>query len=149
MNFNFFSKIFCELNKISDLYYTSSQFNSIFSFLAQQNEQERIKTIRNYNELIEKEINKKGVKKVGADFAINGALDGIGALLSVLNIVFPVIGLTTTGAKLGMEKMKINEKLVKQWEKSRSIINDGIYDEKRAISFLAKINPVARLNVYN
>ena len=138
-----------ELNKISDLYYSSSQFNSIFSFLAHQSEQERIKTIRNYNELIEKEINKKGRKKLGADFAINGALDGIGVLLSVLNIAFPVIGLATTGIKLGLEKIGINDKVVKKWEKSNSITKDGIYDEKRAISFLAKINPVARLNVYN
>lgn len=138
-----------ELNKISDLYYSSSQFNSIFSFLAHQSEQERIKTIRNYNELIEKEINKKGRKKLGADFAINGALDGIGVLLSVLNIAFPVIGLATTGIKLGLEKIGINDKVVKKWEKSNLITKDGIYDEKRAISFLAKINPVARLNVYN
>ena len=76
-------------------------------------------------------------------------MDGIGVLLSVLNIVFPVIGLATTGIKLGLEKIGINDKVVKKWEKSNSITKDGIYDEKRAISFLAKINPVARLNVYN
>ena len=131
-----------ELKSISDCFFTSSQFNSIFSFLSKLDTTERIKTIKKYNELVEKEINKNKKNKIGTDFAINGALDGIGCFI-------PFLGSLSTLLKFGSEKLGINKEMRKKWEKTQSIIHNGVYDEKQAISFLAKINPVARLNVYN
>ena len=131
-----------ELKSISDCFFTSSQFNSIFSFLSKLDTSERIKTIKKYNELVEKEINKNKKNKIGTDFAINGALDGIGCFI-------PFLGSLSTLLKFGSEKLGINKEMRKKWEKTQSIIHNGVYDEKKAISFLAKINPVARLNVYN
>lgn len=138
-----------ELQSFSDCFYTSSQFNSIFSFLAKQDVSERIKTIRIYNELVDKEINKKQNKKTSIDFAINGVFDGVGVLLSALNIFFPVIGLATTGIKFFSEKSGLTETIRKKVEKTQKIMKNGNYNEEKAISFLAKINPVARLNIYN
>lgn len=131
-----------ELKSISDCFFTSSQFNSIFSFLSKLDTTERIKTIKKYNELVEKEINKNKKNKIGTDFAINGALDGIGCFI-------PFLGSLSTLLKFGSEKLGINKEMRKKWEKTQSIIHNGVYNEKQAISFLAKINPVARLNVYN
>lgn len=131
-----------ELQRFSDCFYTSSQFNSIFSFLAKQDVSERIKTIKIYNELVDKEINKKKKNKIGADFAINGALDAIG-------FVVPFLGIGNTALKLGAEKIGIDDTIRKNFEKTQKIMKDGNFNEKKAISFLAKINPVARLNVYN
>lgn len=131
-----------ELQKFSDCFYTSSQFNSIFAFLAKQNVPDRIETLRKYNELVEKEINKKKKNKIAADFAINGALDAIG-------FVVPFLGIGTTALKLGAEKIVLDETIRKNFEKTQKIMKDGNFNEKKAISFLAKINPVARLNVYN
>ena len=138
-----------ELQKVSDCFYTSSQFNSIFSFLAKQDVSERIKTIKIYNELVDKEINKKQNKKTSIDFAINGVFDGVGVLLSALNIFFPVIGLATTGIKFFSEKSGLTETILKKVEKTQKIMKNGHYNEEKAISFLAKINPVARFNIYN
>lgn len=138
-----------ELQKVSDCFYTSSQFNSIFSFLAKQDVPERIEIIKKYNELVDKEINKKQNKKTSIDFAINGAFDGVGVLLSALNIFFPVIGLATTGIKFFAEKSGLTETILKKVEKTQKIMKNGNYNEEKVISFLAKINPVARLNVYN
>ena len=138
-----------ELQKISDCFYTSSQFNSIFSFLAKQDVPERIEIIKKYNELVDKEINKKQNKKTSIDFAINGVFDGVGVLLSALNIFFPVIGLATTGIKFFSEKSGLNETILKKVEKTQKIMKNGNYNEEKAISFLAKINPVARFNIYN
>lgn len=131
-----------ELQKFSDCFYTSSQFNSIFAFLAKQNVPDRIETLRKYNELVEKEINKKKKNKIAADFAINGAFDAIG-------FVVPFLGIGTTALKLGAEKIVLDETIRKNFEKTQKIMKDGNFNEKKAISFLAKINPVARLNVYN
>lgn len=131
-----------ELQRFSDCFYTSSQFNSIFSFLAKQDVSERIKTIKIYNELVDKEINKKKKNKIGADFAINGALDAIG-------FVVPFLGIGNTALKLGAEKIGIDETIRKNFEKTQKIMKDGNFNEKKAISFLAKINPVARLKIYN
>lgn len=138
-----------ELQKVSDCFYTSSQFNSIFSFLAKQDVPERIEIIKKYNELVDKEINKKQNKKTSIDFAINGVFDGVGVLLSALNIFFPVIGLATTGIKFFSEKSGLTETILKKVEKTQKIMKNGNYNEKKAISFLAKINPVARFNIYN
>lgn len=138
-----------ELQKVSDCFYTSSQFNSIFSFLAKQDVPERIEIIKKYNELVDKEINKKQNKKTSIDFAINGVFDGVGVLLSALNIFFPVIGLATTGIKFFSEKSGLTETILKKVEKTQKIMKNGNYNEEKAISFLAKINPVARFNIYN
>lgn len=138
-----------ELQKVSDCFYTSSQFNSIFSFLAKQDVPERIEIIKKYNELVDKEINKKQNKKTSIDFAINGIFDGVGVLLSALNIFFPVIGLATTGIKFFSEKSGLTETILKKVEKTQKIMKNGNYNEEKAISFLAKINPVARFNIYN
>lgn len=138
-----------ELQKVSDCFYTSSQFNSIFSFLAKQDVPERIEIIKKYNNLVDKEINKKRNTKTSIDFAINGAFDGVGGVLSALNIFFPVIGLATTGIKLLAEKSGLNETILKKFEKTQKIMKNGNYNEEKAISFLAKINPVARFNIYN
>lgn len=138
-----------ELQKVSDCFYTSSQFNSIFSFLAKQNVSERIEIIKKYNNLVDKEINKKRNTKTSIDFAINGAFDGVGVLLSALNIFFPVIGLATTGIKFLAEKSGLNETILKKFEKTQKIMKNGNYNEEKVISFLAKINPVARFNIYN
>lgn len=138
-----------ELQKVSDCFYTSSQFNSIFSFLAKQDVPERIEIIKKYNELVDKEINKKQNKKTSIDFAINGVFDGVGVLLSALNIFFPVIGLATAGIKFFSEKSGLTETILKKVEKTQKIMKNGNYNEEKAISFLAKINPVARFNIYN
>ena len=138
-----------ELQKVSDCFYTSSQFNSIFSFLAKQDVPERIEIIKKYNELVDKEINKKQNKKTSIDFAINGVFDGVGVLLSALKFFFPVIGLATTGIKFFSEKSGLTETILKRVEKTQKIMKNGNYNEEKAISFLAKINPVARFNIYN
>lgn len=131
-----------ELNKLSEQNNSSNQFNSIFSFLAQQSSEERLKTIKNYNELVQKEINKRNIGRTLVDFSITAGLDGIGLLV-------PFLGIGTAIAKKGAEKTGISSKLKKQWETTQEILKNGTYNEKKAISFLAKISPVARLNYYN
>lgn len=76
------------------------------------------------------------------DFSITAGLDGIGLLV-------PFLGIGTAIAKKGAEKTGISSKLKKQWETTQEILKNGTYNEKKAISFLAKISPVARLNYYN
>ena len=70
-------------------------------------------------------------------------------MLSALNIFFPVIGLATTGIKFFSEKSGLTEIILKKVEKTQKIMKNGNYNEEKAISFLAKINPVARFNIYN
>lgn len=69
--------------------------------------------------------------------------------MDAIGFVVPFLGIGNTALKLGAEKIGIDETIRKNFEKTQKIMKDDNFNEKKAISFLAKINPVARLNVYN
>ena len=133
-----------ELSTIAKGYFSAGNFNSIISYLLSLQPDEMYKKINEYNQLVEKDINKKRNIATAINFSTSATIEAIG--------LFSQIPFFSVGISTGLKALKfaIDKTGIKNNEKIESIIGAFTkigkkYDEKKAISFLSKINSVARL----
>jgi hypothetical protein len=127
-----------ELSTISQRYFSAANFNSIISYLLSFSPEEMNKKIKEYNQLVEKDINKKKNRATVIDFSTTAALDTIGLFIPFIGTGLKVldVAIDKTGIKNNGKIESIREAFIKIGKK---------YDENKAVSFLSKINSVARL----
>ena len=128
-----------EIEEISKHLFSGANFKSIISFLSKLTQEKRETKVNEYNRLIQAEIIKNKKTTTAIDFGLSAGLDTAG-------IFVPFLG---TGLKsVDIVASKFNLKNTKYLEKVRralSVINPEKIDDRKIVSFLAKISPVARL----
>ena len=133
-----------DLNSLSKRFFSSDNFGSIINYLLSLTPENMEKKIIEYNDLVEKDINRKRKLSSAVDLSVTATTDVIGLIPSMI----PFVG---TGLKiLNLVRKKVDLRKIKKLEKIEKALNtmsEG-YDEKKAVSFLSKINSVARLRKY-
>ena len=130
-----------DLNSLSKRFFSPDNFGSILNYMLCLSPENMEKKIIEYNDLVEKEINRKRKLSSAVDLSVTATTDVIGLIPSMI----PFVG---TGLKiLNMVGKKVDLRKAKKIEKIAKALNTigDVYDEKKAISFLSRINSVARL----
>lgn len=133
-----------DIDSISKIFFTPEQFSSIFSYLDSLSDIERINKIQEYNKLIDEKHKKHGIIGVGADFTINAGLDAIGIFCP-----FPFLGTAVGVGKTILQKTHTLDKIQQKYEEKIGLISSPQNEENKIISFLAKVNPVAKFKTFN
>lgn len=128
-----------QIDEISKHFYSGSNFKSIISYLSKLTQEDRDIKVSEYNRLIQAEIIKNKKTSAAIDFGLSASLDTAGLFV-------PFLG---TGLKfVDIAARKFNLKNTKYLEKVRralSVINHEKIDDRKIVSFLAQISPVARI----
>ena len=138
---------YASLNEINDLankYFSPGYFSSILNHLLSLPSEDIEKKVSEYNSLVEKEINKAKNKSFAIDLSVSLGTD----LIGFIPVAGPFVGMALD-VLYGIKKRdgSMNLKKFDKIEEALTKIGNG-YNEKRAISFLSKINSVARLKKY-
>ena len=128
-----------EVDDFSKHFYSGANFKSIISYLSNLSQDEREAKVIEYNRLIQSEIIRNKKTSTAIDFSLSAGLDTAGLFV-------PFLG---TGAKFvdsAAKKFNLkNNKYIEKVRRAFSVINPEKIDDKKVVSFLAKISPVARL----
>jgi hypothetical protein len=127
-----------ELNSLSKEYFSAGNFTSILGYLLGLSSEDMERKIVEYNALVEKEINRRKKITSAIDFSITAGTDALGLVIPFVSTGVKI--LDNVIRKTGLSKSKNIEKIRAAFFKIGQK-----YDEKKAISFLTKINSVARL----
>ena len=129
-----------EINTLSKTLFSSDNFNSILEYLHSLSSHDMEKKINEYNELVKKEINKRKNISSFIDFSLTAGMDALGPFIPIPFVSTGLKIIESAIKRTGITKTKKIEKIREAFFK----IGQN-YDEKKAISFLSKINSVARL----
>jgi len=129
-----------ELSALSKKYSSPENFNSIISYLLSLPHEEMQKKIEEYNQLVKKDINKRKNISTAIDFSITAALDALSLIPYVCFISTGIKALNFAIDKAGIKNNKKIESIIGAFSKISQK-----HDENKTISFLSKINSVARL----
>jgi len=135
---NEFYSVF-EIEQISKQFYTGKNFQSIISYLASLSHDKRQEKVVEYNRLIQEEVIRNKRTRAAIDFGITAGIDTAGIFVPFLGSGIKVLDYTTK--KFNLQNQKHLEKI----RESFSLINENNISDKKIISFLSKISPVARL----
>jgi len=128
-----------ELNHLSKKYFSSSNFSSILGYLLSIPPEDMGKKIIEYNNLVENEINRSKKKSDFIDLSVTSVTDAVGLVIPFFSTMTKILLGIVQKSNLSKLKIdKIKEAFYKLEQRQK-------YDEKKAISFLSKINSVARL----
>jgi len=126
----------------SNFFDTPSNSTSLMTYLNSLTYEQRVTTIRRYNEQIVKNLKRSGQSKKVLDFTYSAALDTAGIWL-------PFLG---TGIKIFdnvANKLNINKLVKDRFFTQLNKILEPQDTEKKHIRFLSKVNPIARLKTVN
>jgi len=127
-----------ELYSLSKKYFSPNNFNSILGYLLNLSTEEMEEKIIEYNKLVEGKINRRKIASSLLDISITAACDAIGMYRPFFSTGVKIFD--TYVIKAGLIKSKKIEKIREAFIKLSKV-----YNEKKTISFLSKINSVARL----
>lgn len=128
-----------EINEFSKCLLMPPNFNSLFSYLNGLNQEERYKKVTRYNALLEQEKKKYKNKKMIIDLGVSAAVDTAGIFIPFLGFGLKVLDASVE--KFGIKDAKVIEKI----RRVLSSIIDSQPNDQQVVSFLAKINSVARI----
>jgi len=132
-------KSITELNHLSKKYFSSNNFSSILGYFLSLPPEDMRKKIIEYNSLVENEINRSKKKSDIIDLSVTAVTDLVGLFIPFFGTMAKT--LVDIVQKSNLSKLKID----KIREAFYKLEQGQKYDEKKAISFLSKINSVARL----
>lgn len=129
-----------EFSDFSKKIISSDRVISLLSYLNELNETERNKKIKEYNHEIKRLVKKRGNIRQSFDFTYSAALDTAG-------IWVPFLGTGTKGLEIISNKIGVSNKVKKKILDGFDSLFYRKNQDKKNISLLAKINPIARLKI--